>query len=87
MTFALDCEGRTSTLAAFKRSEHLGDWQTLMSHYLIRRTRRFVEDNYAETDDNGRQFLRFGDGEKFYFPKRTPVPVERRVAADDPPGP
>lgn len=84
VTFALDCEGRTSTLAAFKRSEHLGDWQTLMSHYLIRRTRRFVEDNYAETDDNGRKFLRFGDGNKFYFPKRTPVPVERRVAADDP---
>ena len=82
--FELACSGRTSTLGAFKRSEHLEDWQTLMSHYLIRRTRRFVEENYAETDSKGRKFLHFGDGTVFYFPKRLPVPVEREVKQNDP---
>ena len=84
LDFELACGGRTSTLAAFKRSEHLEDWQTLMSHYLIRRTRRFVEDNYADTDSQGRNFLSFGDGSEFYFPKRIPVPVEREMAENDP---
>ncbi|MCY3564374.1 MAG: helicase-related protein [bacterium] len=82
--FELACRGQTSTLAAFKRSEHLEDWQMLMSHYLIRRTRRFVEDNYADIDSYGRTFLRFGDGTMFYFPKRIPKPVERVMADGDP---
>ena len=84
LDFERACRGRTSTLAAFKRSAHLEDWQTLMSHYLIRRTRRFVEDNYADTDSESRKYLRFGDGTVFYFPKRIPVPVEREMAENDP---
>ena len=84
LDFELACRGLTSTLSAFKRSDHLEDWQTLMSHYLIRRTRRFVEENYAYTDEDGRKFLSFGDGSVFYFPKRTPIPFDLQVAADDP---
>ena len=84
LDFERACRGRTSTLAAFKRSAHLEDWQTLMSHYLIRRTRRFVEDNYADTDSESRKYLRFGDGTMFYFPKRIPIPVEREMADNDP---
>jgi len=82
--FALVCDGRTSTLGAFKRSEHLGDWQALMSQYLVRRTRRFVEDNYAEVDEQGRRYLEFGTGRRFYFPKRIPKPTERTLDEDDP---
>ena len=82
--FELACEGRTSTLAAFKRSEHLGDWQSLMSQYLVRRTRRFVEDNYALSDEQGRRYLEFGGGRRFYFPKRTAMPTEWTPAEDDP---
>ena len=78
------CNGLTSTLGAFKRSEHLGDWQALMSQYLVRRTRLFVEDNYAEADEQGRRYLEFGTGEKFYFPKRVAMPTERTLAEDDP---
>lgn len=82
--FELLCGGLTSTLRAFKRSEHLGDWQALMSQYLVRRTRRFVEDNYAELDEQGRRYLEFGTGEQFYFPKRTAMPTERTLTVDDP---
>ncbi len=78
------CNGLTSTLGAFKRSEHLGDWQALMSQYLVRRTRRFVEDNYAEVDEQGRRYLEFDTGKRFYFPKRTAMPTERAMTADDP---
>ena len=82
--FELACNGLTSTLGAFKRSEHLGDWQALMSQYLVRRTRRFVEDNYAQTDEQGRRYLEFGTGKRFYFPKRTAMPTERTMTENDP---
>lgn len=84
LDFERACKGSTSTLAAFKRSDYLEDWQTLMSHYLIRRTRRFVEENYAMSDSERRRYLIFGDGTVFYFPKRVPVPVEREMAGNDP---
>ncbi|MDE0700186.1 MAG: NgoFVII family restriction endonuclease [Acidimicrobiaceae bacterium] len=82
--FELMCEGRTSTLNAFKRSEYLEDWQDLMSQYLVRRTRRFVEENYAEPDELGRRYLQFGTGQRFYFPKRIAKPTERILTEDDP---
>ena len=82
--FAGMCEGRTSTLAAFLLSEHLEDWQALMSQFLVRRTRRFIQDNYAHEDDDGRPYLTFGDGRPFHFPEREAFPVEREVAPSDP---
>ncbi len=57
------------TLAAFEKSEYADDWRELMRLCLVRRTRSFIEDNYAETNPtNGRKFLTFGDGKPFYFP-------------------
>ena len=82
--FELRCGGQTSTLGAFKESGHLEDWQSLMSQYLVRRTRRFVEENYALQDEDGRRYLEFGTGKRFYFPKRTAIPVDRELTADDP---
>ena len=36
---------------------------------LVRRTRSFIKDNYAKTDPaNGRRYLAFDTGERFYFP-------------------
>ena len=82
--FSYLCDGQTSSLAAFRRSEHLEDWQALMSQYMVRRTRRFVEDNYARTDEEGRRYLEFGTGKRFYFPDRTPQPVDWDLTPDDP---
>ena len=64
------------SLAAFDRSEHADDWRELMRLYLVRRTRSFIQDNYAVTDPaNGGKYLTFDDGTRSYFPIRVPKTV------------
>jgi superfamily II DNA or RNA helicase len=64
------------TLAAFEKSEHIDDWRDLMRLYLVRRTRSFILNNYAETDaETGRQYLRMHGGGRNYFPLRVPRTV------------
>ncbi|MGQ9822764.1 MAG: helicase-related protein [Thermogutta sp.] len=73
------------SLAAFEKSEYADDWRDLMRLYLVRRTRSFIQDNYAATDPaNGRKFLTFPDGRKFYFPRRDPKTVKFAINDDDP---
>ncbi len=61
------------SLAAFEKSPHADDWRDLMRLFLVRRTRSFIKDNYAKTDAaNGRRYLTFDTGERFYFPDRFP---------------
>lgn len=38
------------SLAAFEHSPHPDDWRDLMRLYLVRRTRSFIQENYAEVD-------------------------------------
>ena len=64
------------SLAAFDKSEHADDWRELMRLYLVRRTRSFIQNNYAITDlENGRKYLTFDDGTRSYFPVRIPRTV------------
>ena len=66
--------------AAFDRSEHADDWRELMRLYLVRRTRSFIQDNYAATDEtNGRKYLTFADGTRSYFPVRVPKTVRFEI--------
>ncbi|MCY4090699.1 MAG: helicase-related protein [Caldilineaceae bacterium] len=61
------------SLAAFEQSEHADDWRELMRLYLVRRTRSFIQRNYAQTDpQDGRKYLTFADGSRSYFPVRVP---------------
>ena len=70
------------SLAAFEQSEHADDWRELMRLYLVRRTRSFIQDNYADTDTaNGRKYLTFEDGTRSYFPTRVPKTI--RFDIDD----
>ena len=70
------------SLAAFEKSEYTDDWRELMRLYLVRRTRSFIQDNYAATDEtNGRKYLTFEDGTRSYFPAR--VPKTLRFDIDD----
>ncbi len=66
------------SLAAFEKSDDPDDWRDLMRLYLVRRTRGFIMQNYAEEDAQGR-YLRFTDGTKSYFPRRIPKNVRFRI--------
>lgn len=73
------------SLAAFEKSIYPDDWRELMRLYLVRRTRSFIKDNYAETDaKNGRKFLTFDNGDRFYFPDRVPKTETFVVDDEDP---
>ncbi|MCL4784224.1 MAG: NgoFVII family restriction endonuclease [Bryobacterales bacterium] len=73
------------TLAAFEKSEYPDDWRELMRLYMVRRTRGFIKENYAETDPvDGRKYLEFSDGTRSYFPERLPKKVPFKVNEDDP---
>ena len=75
-------QAHVRSLAGFDKSEYADDWRELMRLYLIRRTRSFIQDNYAVTDTtNGRKYLTFEDGGRSYFPARVPKTV--RFDIDD----
>jgi SNF2 family DNA or RNA helicase len=64
------------SLAAFEKSEYTDDWRELMRLYLVRRTRTFIQDNYAKTDvATGKKYLTFSDGKQTYFPERIPKTI------------
>lgn len=73
------------SIAAFEKSDFADDWRDLLKMFLVRRTRSFIRDNYAETDDtNDRKYLTFEDGTRFYFPDRIPKKIEYDFDPDDP---
>ncbi|MEN8615198.1 helicase-related protein [Dehalogenimonas sp. THU2] len=72
------------SLAAFEHSVWADDWRDIMRLYMVRRTRSFVQDNYAEPDETGRKYLLFEDGSKSYFPMRVPKTAKFKIRDDDP---
>ena len=65
------------SLAAFEKSEYADDWRDLMRLYLVRRTRSFIQENYAKADPvQNRKYLEFADGKRSYFPTRVPKTVK-----------
>ena len=73
------------TLAAFDFSEHADDWRDLMRLYLVRRTRSFIQDNYAQTEaGTGRKFLTYEDGGRSFFPNRVPKTIKFAIDESDP---
>jgi superfamily II DNA or RNA helicase len=75
----------TRSLAAFEKSEYADDWRDLMRLYLVRRTRSFIEDNYAKLDpERKRKYLEFSDGTRSYFPTRIPKTVKFAISEKDP---
>lgn len=73
------------SLAAFEKSLYADDWRDLMRLFLIRRTRSFIQENYATSDaTNNRKFLLYPDGKKFYFPTREPVTLKYEIDEDNP---
>ena len=73
------------SLAAFEKSSYADDWRELMRLYMVRRTRSFIQENYAEADPaTGRKFLTFEDGSRSYFPARLPRTVKFKIDDNNP---
>lgn len=76
------------SLTAFEKSPYPDDWRELMRHYLVRRTRSFIQANYALHDEESRSsYLEFHDGTRSYFPVRVPCTVKFSIGEeghDDP---
>ena len=73
------------TLSAFEHSENIDDWRELMRRYLVRRTRSFIMENYAETDpDTKRKFLSFPNNRRSYFPTRVPKTIKFTIDEQNP---
>lgn len=76
------CPARS--LAAFEKSPYADDWRELMRLYMVRRTRTFIQDNYAERDPTtGRKFLTFEDGSRSFFPERVPRTLRFKIDDKD----
>jgi len=74
------------SLRAFEQSQKPEDWRDLLRLYMVRRTRRFILDNYATLDEErGRHYIAM-DGRRFYFPVRQPhnlpFPIDENDASD-----
>jgi len=78
--FVAEHQCALDSLSAFEKSEFPDDWRELMRLYMVRRTRTFIQENYAETDPaNGRKYLTFEDGSRSYFPTRVPKTVKFKI--------
>lgn len=72
------------SIKAFEQTNNLDDWQELMRLFLVRRTRTFIKENYAKTDEkNKRKYLEFNDGRRSYFPDRIPKAVKFKTIKGD----
>lgn len=72
------------SIKAFEKSANADDWNELMKLFLVRRTRTFIKENYAKTDEeNGRKYLQFPNGKKSYFPERLPRAVKFKTVLGD----
>ncbi len=85
LEFIRDHQCGLRTLAAFEKSQHPDDWRELMRLFLVRRTRGFIKQHYATTDEtNNRKYLTFPDGTRSYFPDREPKTVKFTIDDTDP---
>lgn len=72
------------SLSAFEKSEYPDDWRDLMRLYMVRRTRTFIQENYAKTDPKiGRKYITFEDGSRSYFPDRQPKTLKFKIDDSD----
>jgi len=84
-TFNSRYQAPVRSLAAFEQSIYADDWRDLMRLYLVRRTRSFIQDNYAQTDQaSGRTYLVFSDvsrapSNSWWTSRRKLIPTPRCI--------
>lgn len=75
---------KANSLQAFEHSEEMEDWRDLLRHYMVRRTRSFILDNYALLDEKGRRYVELSGGKRAYFPVREARTLGFAIRDDDP---
>lgn len=75
---------QANSLQAFEHSEEKEDWRDLLRHYMVRRTRSFILENYALLDESGRRYVELSSGKRAYFPARNARTLAFPVRDDDP---
>ncbi|HXF46826.1 MAG TPA: helicase-related protein [Burkholderiaceae bacterium] len=75
---------KANSLRAFEHSEEMEDWRDLLRHYMVRRTRSFILENYAQSDERGRRFVELSAGKRAYFPVREARTLGFAIRDDDP---
>ena len=71
-----------NSILAMEKSTVFDDWRELIRLYMVRRTRSFIIQHYAQKDAQGRAYLTDSQGKKRYFPNRTPLALTFPI--DDP---
>jgi len=72
------------SLRAFELSPYSEDWRDLMRHYMVRRTRQFIMQNYATFDAKKQRYFVMLSGEPYYFPVRQPKTLPFEINENDP---
>ncbi len=72
------------SLRAFELSLYSEDWRDLMRHYMVRRTRQFIMQNYATFDAKRQRYFVMLNGEPYYFPVRQPKTLAFELKENDP---
>ncbi len=75
---------KANSLQAFEHSEEMEDWHDLLRHYMVRRTRSFILDNYALLDEKGRRYVELAGDKRAYFPIREARTVGFTIQGEDP---
>ena len=75
---------RVNSILAIEKSDEFDDWRELIRLYMVRRTRSFIIQHYAQHDDQGRPYLQTQEGERRYFPQRRPQSASFSVDEADP---
>jgi hypothetical protein len=85
VAFSLKHQAPMRSLAAFELSTYADDWRELMRLFMVRRTRTFIQNNYALTDPtSGRKFLEMADGTRAFFPNRSARTVHFAIDESNP---
>ena len=78
----ISTDGELTTINAFEKAinktENEEDMRSLMSNFLIRRTRKFLSENYSLKDEDGKSYFKFANGSKHYIPERQPIVIKSK---------
>src|SRR5205823_4787319 len=75
------------SLRAFEQSQYPEDWRDLLRLFMVRRTRKYITEQYATWDAEQQRYFVLMNGERAYFQVREPKTVPFPLNAANPDDP